>query len=117
LLLALHGHCCGIQSNNKIGDEGAKHIAQALSVNNSVYELDLVSCSLPMYCFISSVIIMLLLALEGHCYEIQSDNLIGDEGMKFIGQALSINNSVRYLILVSFFVADVSLCFVLLQAS
>ncbi len=53
LLLALHGHSCGIQSDNEIGDEGARHIAQALSVNNSVYELDLVSCCFThcLFCF------------------------------------------------------------------
>ena len=55
-------------NDNKIGDEGAKAIGEALKVNTSLTEIDL-----------------------GH-------NKIGTEGAKAIGEALKVNTSLTELI-------------------
>ena len=87
---------------NSLSAEGAKIIGEALKDNTSVHNLDLVSCfSLSLlFCFKASCL-RCLQTLELTC--LQGENDLGDNGAKFIGEALKVNTSVQALDLVSCF--------------
>jgi hypothetical protein len=100
-----------VQGDNGIGVEGGKALGEALKVNNSVNELDLVSAFL----FFLSLFVLRVFCCEESgrlTCAVQYNNGIGAEGGKALGEALKVNNSVKELDLVSAFLFFLSLfCF------
>ena len=76
---------------NKIGVEGAKKMAEALSINNTLTTLNLV---VRFVYFLNQPILK-----TDNFIEIQHSqfNEIGDEGAKNLAEALSINNTLTIL--------------------
>ena len=91
---------CLVQGGNELGDEGAKFLCEALQFNASVQILDLVSYFLATF---NIFFVWFQASCLFYMHVLQQHNLIGDEGAKFIGQALKVNTSLQTLSLVNHF--------------
>ncbi len=87
-----------MQGENQVGDAGAMAIGEALKVNNSVQDLDLVRYMFSFFCE-SYFGVFGLLRLKV-TPKIQGRNQVRDTGAKAIEEALQFNNSVQTLDLV-----------------
>ena len=77
--------------NNKIGDEGAKNMAEALSINNTLTTLHL---AVRFVYFLEQSILKIDDFIE---IQHSQDNKIGVEGAKNMAEALAINNTLTTL--------------------
>ncbi len=90
-----------VQHQIDMGTPGAKIIGEALKVNTSLLGLGLVSnCLFSVWDLLQGILLCIWNAWVLTC-AVQGGNEIGDEGAKFIGEALKVNTSVQSLDLVS----------------
>ena len=103
------------QDNNRIGDDGARAIADAMRVNSSVQTLNLVRlcCCMLLDVFFTFVSLKFLLLFQYLNLNVsQWTNNIGSDGARAIADAMRVNSSVQTLDLVRFCVAECCLTFV-----